>query len=175
MRHPIDYFEITSLTCTICLVTKLVSEFGKFKDATAPLTGWRYYSRCRECNREQCAAYGRNNRQKRNQRLREWRRSNPEAAKRGDRRDRLRRKYGLTEVGLSEIIKAQNGKCALCFRSVELVVDHCHKSGKVRSLLCHRCNISLGWIESHPGIIERIQQYVDQPCHADILLEVANA
>lgn len=65
--------------------------------------------------------------------------------------------------------------CAVCDRETVLVVDHCHTSGRVRGLLCHRCNTSLGWLEAHPHAWGKIQQYVDRPCHADVLLEIANS
>lgn len=71
---------------------------------------------------------------------------------------------------------AQGGKCLLCRRADEkLVVDHCHETGRVRGLLCTPCNNFLGWVEGSPGIMERAAAYLSQPCHADVLLEVANA
>lgn len=129
---------------------------------------------CRPCERAAARAYGRADRERRNARLRRWRAANPELAKAHDRRTRLRRKYQLAESDLDAMFVAQDGKCALCAGAKALVVDHDHVTGKVRALLCHRCNTSLGWLEAHPGLLDRAAAYLDQPCHADVLLELAN-
>jgi len=59
-------------------------------------------------------------------------------------RDRqLRRDYGITEAQYEAILAQQNGVCAICFRppkKLRLGVDHDHKTGRVRGLLCFRCN-----------------------------------
>lgn len=56
----------------------------------------------------------------------------------------IRRKYGITSVQYDAMVVAQAGKCAACNEPAKLVIDHCHKSGKVRALLCDRCNRLLG-------------------------------
>ena len=48
-----------------------------------------------------------------------------------------------------QILNRQRDKCAICkkpssFNGVSLVVDHCHKTGTIRGLLCHMCNLMLG-------------------------------
>lgn len=58
------------------------------------------------------------------------------------------KRYGLTKEGYQEKVKKQNNKCSIC--KEELIspkVDHCHKTGKVRDLLCHTCNVHLGHVE----------------------------
>ena len=84
----------------------------------------------------------------------------------------FRPKYQLSEPELDAMFQAQGGRCALCGGAKALVVDHDHATGKVRALLCHRCNTSLGWLEAHPGLLDRAAAYLDQPCHADVLLEL---
>jgi len=56
----------------------------------------------------------------------------------------LATKYGLSMDDFRRMIKKQGGKCAICKRRTKLVTDHCHKTGKVRGLLCSRCNTALG-------------------------------
>jgi hypothetical protein len=54
--------------------------------------------------------------------------------------------YGLTGDGYAQLLAAQGGKCAICRarpKSKRLAVDHDHKSGAVRGLLCSRCNHDL--------------------------------
>lgn len=55
-------------------------------------------------------------------------------------------KYGITEERYQELFKQQKGRCAICRnkpRTQRLAVDHDHKSGEVRGLLCKRCNHDL--------------------------------
>lgn len=55
-------------------------------------------------------------------------------------------KYGITDERYAELFKQQNGRCAVCQnrpRTQRLAVDHDHKTGEVRGLLCKRCNHDL--------------------------------
>ena len=65
----------------------------------------------------------------------------------------LRTKFGITLLDYNVLLKRQNNRCAICSMTLKkslqvfkkrLSVDHCHKSNKVRGLLCHVCNIGLG-------------------------------
>ena len=175
MSRPVDYATLTERTCSICGETKSVSEFNKYNDTSAPITGWRYYSRCRDCNKQLCSDYGKNNRKRRNDRLRQWRHDNPQLARKLDRRKRLKKKYGMTPEDYTAMYRKQEGKCLICNRFFGgLVVDHDHVTGEVRGLLCRKCNGVLGWIETMNGVWEKLHAYLDQPCHADVLLELAN-
>lgn len=63
------------------------------------------------------------------------------------RNDRLQRQYSITEQQYEQILKKQNGRCAICNcqqHYQRLSVDHCHKTGMVRGLLCMHCNRGLG-------------------------------
>ena len=60
----------------------------------------------------------------------------------------LKSKYKLTEDAYRDLLINQYFKCKICEdRGVKLEVDHCHKTGKIRGLLCHRCNVELGKFE----------------------------
>lgn len=72
--------------------------------------------------------------------------------------------YGLSEAEYDALLKRQGGKCAICKSNKSgsdyhkrLAVDHCHKSGRIRGILCSMCNTKLGWFEKH---LKRILQYV---------------
>ena len=59
---------------------------------------------------------------------------------------RIEKVYGITAADYDELLKLQGGKCAICRRrpkSKRLAVDHSHKTGEVRGLLCSRCNHDL--------------------------------
>ena len=70
-----------------------------------------------------------------------------------------RRLYGFSLVGFNKLLKRQNNLCAICRKPVKptrfrhLQVDHCHKTGKVRGLLCFHCNRCLGWLELRIPVI----------------------
>jgi hypothetical protein len=57
----------------------------------------------------------------------------------------LRARYGLTPADVESILQKQAGGCALCSTPLaRFHVDHNHLTGRVRGLLCHRCNIVIG-------------------------------
>jgi hypothetical protein len=62
----------------------------------------------------------------------------------------LRRQFGITGAQYVEQLRRQSGGCAICGRHPKtnrLAVDHDHKTGKVRGLLCSPCNRHLGYFE----------------------------
>lgn len=75
----------------------------------------------------------------------------------------LKRKYGITLEVYQILFEQQNGVCAICKRSEErrtLAVDHNHKTGKVRGLLCGSCNRALGLFNDDPEILATAREYV---------------
>ena len=53
-------------------------------------------------------------------------------------------KYGLSEEMFIGLLNRSNNSCEICQSTKKLVIDHCHKTGKVRGVLCWSCNIALG-------------------------------
>ena len=74
-------------------------------------------------------------------------------------RNRLLR-YGLTPEDVDEMRQAQDGRCAICRMEKRLVIDHCHASGRVRALLCTRCNSALAQLEDKQWLAAATQ-YLD--------------
>jgi hypothetical protein len=76
----------------------------------------------------------------------------------------LKDKYGMTMEQYEEMASLQGWKCAICGRNKDtrLHVDHCHKTGKVRRLLCNSCNNALGLLQDDPEIILRAAEYVKE-------------
>lgn len=76
----------------------------------------------------------------------------------------LRKKYGITYADFVRMHEEQGGKCALCQREIPLSkaihVDHDHKTGKVRALLCHHCNTGLGNLQDDPDLLLAAALYV---------------
>lgn len=64
-----------------------------------------------------------------------------------DHASHILRTFGLTIEDYEAILDAQDGACAICLQppgKMNLSVDHCHKTGMVRGLLCQLCNLALG-------------------------------
>jgi len=87
--------------------------------------------------------------------------------------DRMLRKFynGFTEVEYNEMSFKQSGTCRICCEHEtakikgtikRLSVDHDHKTGKVRGLLCNRCNHILGLLKDNAYIARRITQYLEE-------------
>lgn len=69
-------------------------------------------------------------------------------------------KYGLTVEQYEAMEDEIDGMCPICSVSQRLVVDHCHLTGKVRGLICNRCNRALGMFRDSPGRLERAIEYI---------------
>ncbi|WP_457457244.1 endonuclease VII domain-containing protein [Streptomyces sp. TE5632] len=74
---------------------------------------------------------------------------------------RLKRKYGITEAERDELIASQGGACCICLSAPAAHVDHCHKTGRVRGVLCFSCNAALGQFKDRPDAIRRAAAYVE--------------
>ena len=85
---------------------------------------------------------------------------------------KLKRLYGITVEQYDDILAKQDGKCAICgseslysrsYKSTaraKLSVDHCHATGKIRGLLCTRCNRALGLIGDNIETALRMSEYL---------------
>ena len=79
-------------------------------------------------------------------------------------RHALKKLYGLTLEEYDAMVLAQGGRCAVCGKKPRstkiarsLYVDHNHATGQRRGLVCHRCNLGLGWIEDEEfGRVARV-------------------
>lgn len=79
----------------------------------------------------------------------------------------LQRTYGITLADFERMLEAQGGRCKICdapppnksLKSRRLLVDHCHKTGKVRGLLCHKCNTAVGIVEQGDWV-KKMEVYI---------------
>ncbi len=87
---------------------------------------------------------------------------------------RVQNVYGLGDGDYGVIYKGQGGRCAICQRATgatrKLSVDHDHKTGEVRGLLCRPCNNLLGHARDDTEFFERAKQYLINP-PARVILE----
>jgi 5-methylcytosine-specific restriction endonuclease McrA len=88
----------------------------------------------------------------------------PEQVKKSAARSRLkywlRIKYGITFTQYTKMIIDQAGRCAICRKPADLAVDHCHKTSKVRSLLCDACNTGLAMFRDDPELLYEAIRYL---------------
>ena len=73
-----------------------------------------------------------------------------------------RAKYGLEDDDFARMWLDQDGECFICGAEADLVVDHCHRSGKVRGLLCGRCNVALGFMRDNPQSLRAAADYLER-------------
>ena len=93
----------------------------------------------------------------------DWRNENKEY----QRRYHLQRTYGITPEQYNELLEKQDHKCFICERPKEafkkpLAVDHNHKTGEIRGLLCDHCNRFLIGRMTNPNIAYKMFEYLSQ-------------
>lgn len=99
--------------------------------------------------------------------IKHWQQNNPERVK----DIKLQRLYGISYEGFLTLSQAQGGKCKICEidpskaykgRSASLCVDHCHKTNKIRGLLCYACNTMLGKVKESIPTLQNAIEYLQE-------------
>lgn len=137
--------------CTLCFQLKPLSDFYNDKRTRDGKT-----ARCTSCHSQ--ASY--ESRKK----------STAPHARRGyDRKIRLKSKYGLTLEAYDAMLAAQGGVCAICLEPPgvdawdrSLHVDHNHRTGRVRGLLCGHCNTAIGKMRDDVERLARAITYLEK-------------
>lgn len=75
---------------------------------------------------------------------------------------RIKKEYGLSENDVIQMLASQKYQCAICEVSLEKNhhIDHCHLSGKVRGLLCQKCNQAIGLLKERQDLFAKAAQYI---------------
>lgn len=147
--------------CGKCGFSKEDSSFNKNKRALDGLSGY-----CKECNKAYYAEYKKNNPEKIKKLSKKWYNENRERV----RHNAYVRDFKITLEDYNRQLEKQNHKCAICGATddqKELAVDHCHSTGKVRGLLCFRCNGSIGKFEDDISILQSAIEYLINPPYED--------
>lgn len=160
--------------CRKCHREKPLDEFT----ITDQAKGWRK-ARCKACENERVREYYASNegyREKTKHRTRVWFAdpANREAVGKIRRKTMLQGKYGLSLEQYNAMLAAQANRCALCsatevgstqWPNGHFYVDHCHETGRVRGLVCHKCNTAIGqyeWLQKSVGL-EAVVDYLTRP------------
>ncbi len=72
--------------------------------------------------------------------------------------------YGVTKEEYNKMYKKQGGVCAICRTKSKvkaLSVDHNHKTGEVRKLLCNKCNFVIGLVNEDKSILLKCIKYLE--------------
>jgi len=74
---------------------------------------------------------------------------------------------GFTEETFRSLMRSQGGRCFICLgtgtKGRRLSMDHCHKTGKSRRLLCSLCNTGIGMFRDQPGLLRMAALYLEDP------------
>jgi hypothetical protein len=156
MIGPIPRPEEPERVCNRCSQRLPVTCFVFYKTAHCKRTGRRYrVNHCRRCR---------------------WEMLKKTKAKRADHYRRMGRAYklaslfGMTWAEYDAMHARQGGVCAICRRPEtrrvkgtlsDLCVDHCHATGRVRGLLCQRCNMTIGLARDEAAILRAAAEYID--------------
>lgn len=92
-----------------------------------------------------------------------WSKSNPELREKNTRKYHLRTKYKITTEDYDKLLLLQNNSCAICLRENKekyLSIDHCHKTGVIRGLLCRNCNLALGYLNDDIELFNNAINYL---------------
>jgi hypothetical protein len=143
--------------CVSCGKTKKLSEFysGIIKTASGHDT-MRTVKKCKECFRKDA-------RDRHSLIMKESHIERREQYKKRFRYTSIKIVYGLEREEYERMLADQNNKCAICGTHMEKpYIDHCHKSGDVRGLLCMKCNMGLGHFKDDVSIMKNAISYIEK-------------
>jgi hypothetical protein len=134
--------------CRVCKKTKDIHEYG-FHSRDK-----KYKTECKECARKASAEYRIQHREK---------------YLRTQSNSQLKKVYGFSLEKYEEQLKKQEGKCAICKTDSpqhghikRFSVDHCHSTGKIRGLLCSKCNKGIGFFNDDTKLLDQAIKYLQE-------------
>ena len=139
LKLPHDHPYINGRNCTACGEFKLADCYTLERDVRS-VGGVAMRSKCKPCNEHI-----------------KW-------------KSFIQRTYGITADEYYDILKDQDGKCSICesqevnnsrIPSGKLFIDHCHETGKVRGLLCSKCNHAIGLLNDDVDLLQKAIVYLN--------------
>lgn len=130
------------IRCAKCETLKSKDDF--YEDGRT-YSGYSPY--CKSCNSLSCKQY------------------RSKTTRKEMRNRQLQADYGLTLEQYHMILTLQNNACAICGKTDEyraLCVDHDHKTGKVRGILCSSCNRALGYFHDRVDVLKKAMAYIEK-------------
>lgn len=101
--------------------------------------------------------------EKQNTKLKKWRFENSDALCKQNNKRRLS-KYNISQEDFDILLQEQNGNCAICYNQLigKFAIDHNHDNGKVRGLLCLKCNSGIGLLGDSPKLLMSAIDYLNE-------------
>lgn len=94
----------------------------------------------------------------------EWRKSHPKQLTANSYKAKLLYRFGITPEQYANLLHEQGGVCAICGEAEldgkKLAIDHDHRTGEIRGLLCSRCNTALGGFRDNPSYLSNAILYL---------------
>lgn len=89
---------------------------------------------------------------------------NPKLFEAYNRKSWLKKTYSISIEHYETLLNLQNNKCAICEKELteRPHIDHCHKSGKIRGLLCSNCNRGIGHFKDSPKLLIKASLYCER-------------
>jgi hypothetical protein len=162
MDGPLLSFPLTTKSCSQCKTEKPLSEFSPHKQLKSGVQ-----SACKVC----LAASKKREYHKHTQRYKDngarYRKNNPRKTKSAV----LEWNYGITIDQRDEMMLRQGAKCAICNVAQvnlgrSLNIDHSHRTGRIRGLLCSECNHGLGKFRDRIDLLYRAIRYLETDSNA---------
>lgn len=160
-RPEVEHIVDGTQTCRRCQVLKPVDQFWKNRAKLSGLS--QYCNTCSNLNRKETrhrAAEGKT----------KFKRGSYKHFSEDQHRVRAReqsliKEYNITIHEYNAMFNNQNGCCAICNTHQSslkrpLDVDHDHNTGKIRGLLCFKCNTGIGLLQEDPGILNKAIEYL---------------
>lgn len=145
--------------CTKCLVAQDIEQFAPHKNYKGGRTTW-----CRLCLNNQASDWSKEKAPRRRENDNKRNKRKPEQKQ----NSKFKARYGITLDQFNKISAEQNDECLICKKhklqnkNGKLFVDHDHKTGKIRGLLCDRCNKSLGLMEDNVEFLRKAIGYLTE-------------
>ena len=142
-------------TCKACGKIKIFTDFQVYSKYKDKIEDPKYYNKtCRKCH---------------TLKTNKWQKENPKKVALSHRKKFFKHKYNISLQQYDEMVEKQENKCLICSKNPDqtsrtinkiLHVDHCHKTGKVRGLLCFSCNTALGFLNDDTALFEKCIDYL---------------
>lgn len=143
----------------MCNIEKNILEFYIISKTNKPTPY------CKECWKSESRAYYEKNKEEVKKRTHKYQQEHKDIVTKINRKRLLKYYWGMTLEEFDLLVKKQNGCCSICNLKLDesikkLYVDHDHKTGKIRGLLCGPCNLALGGFKDSTDILQRAIEYL---------------